>query len=79
MAREKITVKQDEQNPITREVLAESIVKISEGFDRLSKSGLNQNAIEVLIQNSSGICRRDIRLVLDALRTLAKNYTTPTK
>jgi hypothetical protein len=56
--------------------LAEAIVKISAGFEDLKKSGLNQKAIVVLLNDSTGIGKRDIERVLLGLHDLAKVYAS---
>jgi hypothetical protein len=60
--------------PPSPETLAEAIVKISAGFERLKKSGLNYNAITVLLNDHTGVGKRDIQSVLAGLGTLAKVY-----
>lgn len=60
--------------PETKQVLAESIVKISEGFNAMVRSGLNKQAIIILLQAETKLPRRDIRTVLDALPRLRGWY-----
>lgn len=60
--------------PETKEILAEAITRISEGFTALEKSGLNKRAIMILIQAETKLPQRDIRLVLDALPRLKGWY-----
>lgn len=60
--------------PESKELLASSIVKISEGFDALLASGVNREAIEILLSAKTKIARRDIRIVLDGLRKLKGWY-----
>lgn len=71
-----VVIKQDEDNPISKEVLAESIKTISDGMNKLLASGLNRDAVEILVRHSSGVNREDVKRVLNALRDLAANYTT---
>lgn len=63
--------------PPTDDTLAEAIVKVGEGMERLKKSGLNQKAIVVLLNDCTGVGKRDIERVLMGLRDLAKVYTIP--
>jgi hypothetical protein len=60
--------------PESTEILADSIVRISEALDRLSASGLNRNAIVILIQARTKLAKRDIEAVLDAQKRLAGWY-----
>jgi len=60
--------------PETKQVLAEAVTRISEGFAALEKSGLNRKAIIILIQAETKLPLRDIRLVLDALPRLKGWY-----
>ena len=69
-----VAVKQGEEE-VSREVLADAIVKISEGLNRLKKSGLNRRAIVVLVKDASGVGMYDIHKVLDALEDLRRLYT----
>jgi hypothetical protein len=63
--------------PETKEILAEAIVRISDGFASLSKGGLNQDAIITLIQAKTKVSKRDVVLVLDALTRLKGWYCRP--
>lgn len=69
-----ITVKKNEQNPEKTEVLAESIIRIGEAFQKLKDTGLNERGIVVLIQDATRVSKRDITAVLDALRLLRSWY-----
>lgn len=60
--------------PETTEILADSIVRISEALDKLYKSGVNRKAIVILIQAQTKLSRRDIEAVLDAQKRLAGWY-----
>ena len=74
-----LIVKQNEEQPVPTEILADAIVDISRGVKRLTASGLNRKAIEVLIRDSCGVSLTDIRKVIDSLGTLADKYTTKGK
>jgi len=63
-----------EKNAPSPEILAEAIVKISAGFESLKKSGLNQKAIVVLLNDCTGVGKRDIESVLLGLANLSKVY-----
>lgn len=57
-----------------RDTLAQAIVRISDGFQRLQSSGLNLNAIVALLHDSTSVGKREIRCVLAGLGELKKNY-----
>jgi predicted Fe-Mo cluster-binding NifX family protein len=72
-----IKIKKNEENPESVELLAESIIKVAEGFEKLLSSRLTQRAYEVLLQDGIGapkITRTQIRLVLEALPRLKGWY-----
>ena len=69
-----IRVVQDEENPVEKKVLAQSIRDISKAFQKLLSSGLNQRAIVSLVHDSSGVGKPDIRAVLESLKTLEKEF-----
>jgi hypothetical protein len=60
--------------PESTEILADAIVRISEALDKLSASGLNRNAIVILIQARTKMAKREIEAVLDAQKRLAGWY-----
>lgn len=70
----RISVKKNEQQPESKEVLAEAIIRIGEAFSALQKNGLNKRAIEVLVHAETKVAMRDIRLILDALPRLRGWY-----
>ena len=66
--------------PESTEIMAASIVAISNGFTKLLNSGLNRRAIIVLVQDMVGatkITKKDIELVLDAIPRLKAWYVKP--
>ena len=63
------------EEKVPTEVLAEAIVKISEGFLQLKRSGLNRRAIVVLVKDASGVGIYEIQKVLNALEDLRRMYT----
>lgn len=75
-ANEKVTIVQGDGEAVSTEILADSIVKISEAAQRLMNSGLNLRAITILLHDSINprIDRRDIQKVLLALPALSANY-----
>ena len=72
-----IKVKKNKDNPETPEVLAESLIRIADGFDYLLKTSLTTNAIIVLLRAMPGMSQisgRDINLVLTNLPRLKGYY-----
>ena len=73
-----LKVKKDEENPETPEVLAEAIVKIANGFEKLLNTPLNEEAIVVLLHNMPGmtgqVSKGQIRLIFRNLKTLKGYY-----
>lgn len=55
--------------------LAEVIHEISSAVERLLASGLNRDAVVILLSYSTGLGQRKICTVLDALEDLANKYT----
>lgn len=63
-------------DPIPDDVLAKAILKISEAMQRLTRSGLNRDAVLVLLHHETKLPYRDLGRVLGALGDLARRYTT---
>lgn len=74
MARTPVTVKNDGDKPVSKEILAEAIVRISESLLKLRKSGLNDKAIIALVKDDTGISKAQIQVTLDSLAHLSKSY-----
>lgn len=49
-----IKVKKNEESPEPIELLAKSIIEVSEGFEKINKSGLNRRGLIVLLQDMIG-------------------------
>lgn len=60
--------------PESKEILAEAIVRIGSAMKNLQESGLNEEAIIVLVQAKSGVPKGTIKTVLDSLRRLEGWY-----
>lgn len=72
-----IKIKKNEENPESVELLAQSIIQVADGFEKLLSSKLSQRAYEVLLQDCIGagkITKQQIRLVLEALPRLKAWY-----
>lgn len=70
----KIKVVKNAETPEPKEILAEAIVRIGENFERLKQSGLNEDAIVILIHDYSKVPKKDIRIVLNNLRLMKGWY-----
>lgn len=68
-----VTVKKSEP-PESTEILAEAIVRIGAGFQKLKQSGVNEKAIVLLLHDATGVGKPAIRQILDALPRLAGWY-----
>lgn len=69
----RITVTKSEP-PESTEVLASAIVKIGDACEALRKSGLNEQAIVVLLVHKTKVGVREVRAVLNGLRQLRGWY-----
>jgi hypothetical protein len=70
-----IKVIQKEGEPeVPEEVIAQSIAKLADGWDRMNRSGLSWKAIVLLLSSSSGVCKRDVEYVLHAMNRLRTEY-----
>jgi broad specificity phosphatase PhoE len=65
--------------PPEPEPLADAIRKVSEGMQRLLRSGLNKNAVVVLLHDYCRVGKRDIEKVLDSLGKLEAAYCVKEK
>ena len=72
-----IRIKKNEENPESTELLAQSIVRVADGFQKVLSSSLTQRALIVLLWDGIGqgkITKTQIRLVLDNLPRLKGWY-----
>jgi len=69
-----VSVKKNAEKPESTEILAEAIIRIGQGFEKLKQSGVNERAILVLVADHSGVGKTEIRKVLDSLRQLRGYY-----
>lgn len=78
MKNNNIKVIKDSENPETPEVLASSLIKISEAFERFAREpGITQEGLIALLQNMKGmnaVGKREITLVLENLKRLKSYY-----
>lgn len=74
---ETIKIKKDEQNPESTELLAKSIIQVSDAAQKLANSGLRQRAIVILLHDGIGVSKinkKQIELVLENLPRLKAWY-----
>lgn len=72
-----IKIKKNEENPESAEVLAENIIKIASGFEKLLNTSLKEDAIVQLLMGMSGmagVSKSQIRLILKNLKRLKAWY-----
>lgn len=69
-----VNVVQDEDSPVSKEVLAKSIADISSAFRHLRISGLNRKAIVILVAHSTKLGQNTVDAVIDAVEQLKRDY-----
>lgn len=69
-----VRIEKTKGKPESRVVLAEAITSISKSLKALKKSGVNEEAIIILLRHDTNLARVKIELVLDCLETLEKRY-----
>lgn len=75
----KIVVTQDPMEPVPVEIIADSIKRVAEGFEKMDKSGLTRHALILLISASCGVNRTTVGSVLRGIGSLKSDYLTPAK
>lgn len=71
----KIQVKQDPENEVATEIMAQAIIDISRGVKLLLNGRLKREAVVILIKEKSGISKRNIEIVLNNLVELEELWT----
>ena len=77
MASPNVKIKKTEGAEESAELLAASILQVSDGFEKVLAAGLTKSALVVLLRNGIGwnkITNEQIGLVLDALPRLKSWY-----
>jgi uncharacterized Ntn-hydrolase superfamily protein len=69
-----LKVVQNEEAPVAAEILADSIVAISESMQRIDRGRLTRDALVALIKDHTNISKRQINVVLNSLEGLARIY-----
>lgn len=72
MKKPTIKVVLNDINPEPVEIIAASILAISDSMTKINATRLSREAIVALIHDHSGLAKRDIRLVLNNLEALAQ-------
>lgn len=62
------------EEPVPAEILAESIMKVADGFEKIQKSGLSDRALIALLKDATGLGRGEIKAVLAGLESLKAFY-----
>lgn len=81
MAKQTISINTKDENPEPVELIADSIIKVSEAFDKINKLPLSRRAIVLLLQDAIGstkISKKEIELVLDYAPKLKDYYIKST-
>lgn len=74
-----ITVKVNEQNPEPLELIAKSIIEISDAFKKIETGPLKRKTIVLLLRDVTGLPQRDINAILDAAPKLKDYYVKELK
>ena len=72
-----IKMVKDSENPESLELLASSVVRVADGFEKLLNSSLHERAYLTLLHDYIGagkITKKQIKLVLDSLPRLKSWY-----
>lgn len=67
----------DEIDPAA--TLATEICRISEAVRRIDRSGLNREAIVVLVAHSTKLAQRDVRAVIESLADMSNDWLRQNK
>ncbi len=77
MKKSKITprvIQKENEEPVTVEIIAQSIKKIGDAVEQMNRSNLSDRAIRVLLRDASGENMQSIRNILRSLRELKSLY-----
>ena len=78
-----IKILKNEEKPETPEILAEAILKVAEGFEKLLNTQLNERAIISLLMGMPGmsgqVSKSQVKLILKNLKTLKGYYLRDNK
>jgi hypothetical protein len=77
MENTKVIIKKNKEEPESEELIARSIIEISDAFSKLNSSKLNKRAIIILLHDAIGqskIGKKEIEMVLDHAPKLKQYY-----
>lgn len=72
-----VRIKKSDENPESAELLAQSIIQVAEGFEKILATPLSKRGLVVLLHDGIGvskITKGQIELVIDALPRLKGWY-----
>jgi len=72
-------IQKEGEPEVPAEIIAQSIEKCAQGFDRMKKSGLSDRAIVALLKDATGMGAGDIKTVLAGLESLRRYYLVKKK
>lgn len=72
-------VQKEGEEEVPTEVIAQSIVQVSEAMKKLRSTRLTDRAIVLLIRDRTGLAINEIERVLNAASSLANIYLKPAK
>lgn len=70
----KLSVTQNPDAPVEKNILAQAIVDIAGAAKKLQQSGINKDAIVILVSVRSGYPRTAVRDVIDSLAVLERDF-----
>lgn len=70
-----ITVKSNEQDPEPLELIAKSIIELSDAYAKINNSRLKKRAVVLLLKDMTGLGMHEIETILDAAPRLKDFYT----
>ena len=73
----KVNVIQNDESPVSADVLAEAIIEIAAAMKQIASSRLNRKALMVLVNYKTGVGMSSVSAVLDSLDSLERNYLKP--
>ena len=72
--KKQITVKKDIENPEPTELIAKSIIQLSDAIEKFQKGPLKERTILVLLNDMTNVPMGTIQKILKAIPSLKKDY-----
>lgn len=69
-----VTIKRDETQPESMELIAKAILDIDSGFKRMLSSGASRDLIVLILHDMTKVGKPDIRAILNAAPKIADAY-----